>query len=112
PKSGRFGVGVGACCTRAIVKAMKPARRSSIRRLYAPSVTGDLVDDVEEIASGFETAQILREQRDERRPVVLHRPGRVRRDDDVRQIPVWARRGQRLLAEDVEGRAAKASVAQ
>ena len=56
-----------------------------------------LINNVQQRLAFFEPAQVVGEQRDERRPVVLHRARGVRRDDDVRQIPVRARRLERLL---------------
>src|SRR5919197_5183198 len=54
------------------------------------SVPEVLVDDIDQRLSALEPAQVFRKQRHERRPVILHGAGGVRRDDHVRQIPVWA----------------------
>src|SRR5437879_12298380 len=79
---------------------------------FAALITSTFVYDVYERLPPVEAAEVFREERDERCPIILQRARRVRRDDDVWQIPIRAGCIERLLREHVERRAAEPPVPQ
>src|SRR5262245_49023619 len=76
------------------------------------SVSCHFIDGVEKRLATIEASEIVGKESDELRPVVANGAANVRRHDDIRQVPVRARSGERLLGEHVERRTAKASLAQ
>src|SRR5688500_20096941 len=70
--------------------------------ISARSVTGGLVDDVDQRLAGVEASEIVGEQRGRGVPVVGAETGDVGGDDDVWQAPQRTRRIERLVLEDVK----------
>src|SRR5437764_2852722 len=76
--------------------------------LTRPLVPRALVDDIPQPFAGIEAAEIVREERDERVPMLRHRARSVRRDETVGKFPIGTVGVQRFARETVEPGAAEA----
>ena len=76
-------------------------------RSDAWSVSGGAVDDVAQLLAAGVAAEVVGEQREQLVGVAVLRRGAVRRDVDVRRVPQRVVGRERLLAGDVEDRAAE-----
>src|SRR5687768_485104 len=76
------------------------------------SVSFVLVHHVEQRLAAVEAVEVLSKEIGGGVPVIRPETRRVRRDDDVRQVPEWTCRVEGLVFEDVEARARDGAVPQ
>jgi hypothetical protein len=99
---------------RSVKSALCPPSLKSFQLLFRSSppsealasVAGLRIDDIAQLLAAQKTVKVVAEQIDGFVPMRRAKARAVRRDDDVRQRPVWTRWLEWLVIEDVEHRAA------